>query len=208
MPDFETEFDRYYANALDVLRRSGSIDEAYAYIRSITDDDYRNSTFSKVASFLGERGELAEALRFCISIVKPLERTDALFDLSRVLVKQHSYDAAKGIFRKTVAAAEAIEGYTCDTAAILLQVAEELEQMGEQTEALDLLHRAIELAKPRPQDFGAGKTLRGCARALAKWNRLAEAVEVAEEIELPQLRATALEEIHGRGNWPVRPGSR
>jgi len=207
MPDFETEFDKYYAEALKVFNHHESIEELYTYIHTISDDDYRNSTFSKVASFLAQRGELDVALRFCVSIHRPLERADAFLDLAHVLAENHSLDAARNILRMAAESAEAIERCASDTAVILIQVADELEQFGNKTEALSFLHRAIELAKPKPQDLEKAKILRACARILAKWNLLPEAVEVAQIIESPQLRTAALDEIHGQGPWPVQPRS-
>lgn len=203
--NFENEFDRYYKKALEVIRRGGSTADVYKHIDSISDDDYRNSTFGKMASFLVYRGELDEALRFCNAIQRPLVRADALFEVARVLVNNHFPDKARLVFRKVIETASAIKDYTYDTAAIFVQVADELERLGEKSEALDLVHRAINLAKPKPQPFEAGKALRGCARILAQWNRLPEAIEVAKTIELPELRETALEEIHGGGQWPVHP---
>jgi tetratricopeptide (TPR) repeat protein len=206
MTDFKTEFDRYYEKALSVLEHSGSTDEVYTYITGIADEDYRDSTFTKVASFLAEQRDLKNAIRFCDAIQGAVERADALIDIGRLLVKHNSLDSAKELFRKAVEAAGKVRNHTYDAAAILLQAADELERLGQRGEALDLLHRAVELAKPTPQNFEAGKILRGCARVLARWNRLDEAAEVARAIELPQLRQTASEEIRGGGKWPVNPG--
>lgn len=204
MAGFETEYDKYYAKALKVFTRHRSTEELYTYIHTIGDDDYRNSTFSKMASFLAQIGELGEAVRFSASISRPLERADAFLDLAHVLAENHSLDEARNILRRAAESAEAIERCASDTAAILLQVAEELKQFGNRPEALSFLYRAIELAKPKPQEFEAAKILRACARVLAKWNLLTEAIEVAQVIESPQLRTAALDEIHGRGQWPVQ----
>jgi hypothetical protein len=147
---------------------------------------------------------LSDALRFCAAITDPLERADSLFRAGVELKKHDKIDSAKGFFLKTIESAEAI-GRPDDRAMILLQVAEEIGRLGERDSALEVLHQAIKFAKPGPQPFEAGKTLRGCARLLARWNRLSEAIEVAETIELAHLRATTLEEIYGRGQWPVIP---
>ncbi len=92
---------------------------------------------------------------------------------------------------------------------MFLQVADQLERLGSKDEALTLVYRALELAKPIPQDFEASKTLRGCARILARWDRLSEAIRAAEAIDSrwSALRETTLEEVQGRGQWPVHPGS-
>ena len=208
MPDFETEFDKYYTKALDLLRRNGSTAEVYEYIRSIDDDDYRARTFDRLAQFLAEQGNLAEALRYCAAIGRPLEHADALFEVGRVLRRKHSFEEAKRIFERAVETAGAVERGE-DKAVVFLQVADQLERLEHKDEALTLVYRAVELAKPIPQNFEASKTLRGCARILARWNRWSEAIRVAEAIESrwPALRQTTLEEVQGRGQWPVHPGA-
>jgi tetratricopeptide (TPR) repeat protein len=207
MPDFETEFDKYYAKAVDLLERRGSTAEVYEYIRTIDDEDYRAGTFDKLAQFLAGQGNLAEALRYCAAIGRPLEHADALFEVGRVLRRNRDFAAAKNVFDQTVGAVAAVE-CDYDKAAVLLQVANQLERLGHKDEALTLVYRAVELAKPVPQNHQASKTLRGCARTLTMWNRLSEAVAVAELIDSrwSALRETTLEEIRGRGKWPVHPG--
>jgi tetratricopeptide (TPR) repeat protein len=207
MPDFETEFDRYYAKALGLLQRSGSTAEVYEYICAIDDDDYRARTFDRLAQFLAGQGNLAEALRYCAAIGRPLEHADALFEVGRVLRRKNDFNEAKRVFERAVETVGAVERGE-DKAAVLLQVADQLERLEHKDEALTLVYRAVELAKPIPQNFEASKTLRGCARILARWNRLSEAIRVAESIDSrwSALRETALEEVQGRGQWPVQPG--
>ena len=205
MQDFETEFDKYYKKALDLLHRTGSAEEAFNYVRAIEDEDFRARTFGRVGRFLAAQGNLEEALRYCSAIPRPLDRADALFEIGLVLKENSNPDAAGSLFRL---AAEAAQGVECpyDRASVLLQVADQLDCLSSKDEALTLVRRAIELAKPFPQDFEASKTLRGCARALARWNHLPEAIAVAESID-PQwsaLRETTLAEVQGRGRWPVR----
>jgi tetratricopeptide (TPR) repeat protein len=208
MPDFQTEFDRYYAKALDLLQRNGSTAEVYEYISTIGDNDYRSRTFDRLAQFLAREGSVAEALRFCGAILQPSTHSYALFEVGRVLRRNQDFIAAKSVFDQTVETAETIE-CAYDRAVVFLQVADQLERLGSKEKALTLVYRALDLAKPIPQDFEASKTLRGCARILARWNRLSEAIRAAEAIDSQwsALRQTTLEEVQGRGQWPVQPGA-
>lgn len=208
MTDFETEYDRYYARALDLLQRSGSTAEVYEYIRSIQDADYRDRTFDRLGQHLAAQGNLADALRFCAAIVHPLAHVDALFEVGRVLRRKRDFDAAESVLDRAVEVAGVIER-AYDRAAVFLQVADQLERLGARERALALVYRAVELAKPIPQNFEASKTLRGCARVLVRWNRLSEAMKVAEAIDdqWSALRQTTLEEVQGRGQWPIHPGA-
>lgn len=206
MPDFETEYDRYYARAIDLLQRGGTA-EVYEYIRTINDEDYRDRTLDKLGQYLAAEGNLGDALRFCAAIVHPVAHVDALFEVGRVLRRKRDFEAAKNVFDQAVVTAGAIER-AYDRAAVFLQVADQLERLGAREQALALVYRAVELAKPIPQNFEASKTLRGCARVLARWDRLSEAMKVAEAIDdqWSALRQTTLEEVQGRGQWPIHPG--
>src|SRR5690348_6207277 len=206
MSRFESEFDKYFTKAVELLEHS-SAEAVHDHISQIPDEDYRNSTFRRVASTLAERNRFMEAYRFCVAIPRPLERADAFLEVGRILRVKGNTDAAKQAYSQAVAAAEAIERDPAEAAAVLLQIASDFKEMHERDQAVKLLRRAIELTSKRPQAFEAGKTLRGCARLLAKLNLTSEAAKVAELIESPQLRSTTVEEIHGRGEWPVTPDS-
>ncbi|HEY6248719.1 MAG TPA: hypothetical protein VI685_02095 [Candidatus Angelobacter sp.] len=205
MSDYRTEFDNYYEKAMDLLQSNGST-QAYEYINAIEDNDYRDGTFDRMAQFLAARGDLAEALRYSAAIRGTIQHADTLFEVGRALIKNGSSDEAKDIFRQAVEGAQTIE-CPYERAAVLAQISDTLFTLGSKNEALSLLRLAVELAKPLPQDFEAGKTLRGCARILASWNRLQEAIDVASTIDdhWSGLRKAALEEIHGGGQWPVHP---
>jgi len=207
MTEFETKYATHYKSALDVLSQTGSVDDVFCYIDSIegNDGDYRDVTFGKVAIMLASQREANQALRFCSAISDPLERADSMVRVARKLRKENLLDSANEFLDRAVESAGKVER-SYETAMVFLQVADLLERWGKQEEALELLHQAVVLAEVRPQPFEAGKTLRGCGRLLASWNRIPEAIEVAQAIELPGLRATALEEIQGGGQWPVHPG--
>jgi tetratricopeptide (TPR) repeat protein len=160
-----------------------------------------------MARYFAAEGQLEVSLRFCRAIRHPLEHADSLFEVGRVLRRNRDFAAAKNVFDQAVETAETLE-HNDDKAVVLLQVAGQFERLGQKDEALSLVYRAVELAKPTPQNFEASKTLRGCARILAMWNRLSEAMVVAEAIDSrwPELRHIALEEVQGRGQWPVQPG--
>jgi hypothetical protein len=208
MTDFETQYDRYYNAVLDLFSRTGSVRDVFLYIDSIqgNEGDYRDHTLGRFATFLASKNNASDAERFCSAISDPLERADALFTVAGELRRQGLIEPAKEFLNKSIDSAEAVGSY--ETAMVFLQIAGVLERLEEERQASELLHRAIQLAKPEPQDFEAGKTLRGCARLLASWNRVPEAIEIANIIQLPELRATALEEVQGRGQWPVFPGVR
>lgn len=208
MAGFETEYDQCYKRALNLLQQGGSTTEVYEHIRTINDGDYRDRTFEKLGRHLVEQGNLVDALRFCAAIVQPLARADALFEVGRVLRRKGDLDAAKNVFDQTIETAGAIKR-DYDRAAVFVQVAYQLERLGAKEEALTIVYRALELVKSIPQNFEASKTLRGCARILAKWNRLQEAIEAAEAIDRQwsALRETTLEEVQGRGRWAVQPGA-
>ena len=210
MGDYQNEYELFYNEAINLLDKGGSIANVYEYVDSLPgeDDRYRDHTFMKIARLFASKVRVEDALYFCRAIHDKIDHADALFDVGRELTKHNALDSAKDVLRQAIEAAGAIEPGAWEMPAIFLRVSVELWNLDEQQEALGLLHRAIELAKQPPQPFEAGKTLRGCARLLASWNRLPEAIEVAQAIESPELRAIALEEIQGRGKWPVYPGVR
>jgi tetratricopeptide (TPR) repeat protein len=209
MTEFETKYAMFYRAALDILSQTGSVDDVYRYIDSLegNDGDYRDVTFGKLALVLASQHKADDVLRFCSAISDPLERADSMFRVARKMRDEGLSDSAREFLNRAVESAEKVERQY-ETAMVFLQVADSLERWGEREEASQLLRRAVGLAEIRPQAFEAGKTLRGCARLLASWNRVLEAIEVAQAIELPGLRATTLEEIQGRGQWPVHPGVR
>ncbi len=209
MSDFETKYDSYYKASLNLFRQNKSVEDVFQYVDSIEDNEgsYRDTTLGKLALFLISEQKISDALRFCVAILDPLERADALFEVARALWKEKQYDSAREFLNAAAESARVVER-PYETAMVFLQIAALLERLGEQKQASQFLREAVDLAKPMPQNFEASKTLRGCARLLASWNRISEANEVVQAIEVPELRAAALEEIQGRGKWPVYPGVR
>lgn len=206
MPNFETEFDKHYSESLALLRSSGSAEAVYKHINAITDDDYRNSTLAKVALFLVAEGNVSQAEHFCASISRPLDRAYALADISHALIKSHQIEAADNVLGQAVEASRTI-AHDTDAATVLLQLGDLLKEIGKRDAALKLIQQAVSLAKPVPQNFESAKTLRGCARILGHWNLMEEAVTVAQMIDnqWSDLRETALQELQGKGQWPVNP---
>jgi len=195
MTDYRTPYDTYYEEALGLLKGGGSADEVLQYINAIDDEDYRDGTLGKMARFFAAQGQVEEAQRFCSALHNPLEHADALFEVGRELRKRNSLNLAKGVFKQTVEAAGRLEPSAWETPAIFLQVSDEMWNLDEKQAALELLRRAIGLAKQPPQPFEASKTLAGCARVLARWGNASEAIEVAEAIESPGQRKTVLGEL-------------
>jgi len=192
MTDYRTPYDAYYEEALGVLQGGGSADQVLQYINAIGDEDYRDGTLGKMARFFAAQGQVEEAQRFCSALHNPLEHADALFEVGRELRKRNSLNLAKGVFKQTVEAAGRLEPSAWETPAIFLQVSDEMWNLGEKQAALELLRRAIGLAKQPPQPL---KTLAGCARVLARWGNTSEAIEVAQAIESPEQRRTVLREL-------------
>lgn len=192
MTDYRTPYDAYYEEALGVLKGGGSADQVLQYINAIDDEDYRDGTLGKMARFFAAQGQVEEAQRFCSALHNPLEHADALFEVGRELRKRNSLNLAKGVFKQTVEAAGRLEPSAWETPAIFLQVSDEMWNLGEKQAALELLRRAIGLAKQPPQPL---KTLAGCARVLARWGNTSEAIEVAQAIESPEQRRTVLREL-------------
>lgn len=207
MSEIETQYDLYYKNCLSLFSQTGSVEELFQAADSIqgNDGDYRDVTLGKLARFFAARQQTTEALRFCSAIGDPLERADSMLRAASILREQGKLDSAKRFLSDAAESAEA-SPHACETAAVFLQIADLLERSEEPTQASEILHRAIEMTQPAPQAFEAAKTLRGCARLLASWNRVSEAIETANAIEIRGLRETTLEEIQGRGKWPVVPG--
>jgi len=195
MTNYRTPYDTYYEEAVGLLKGGGSADQVLQYINAIDDEDYRDGTLGKMARFFATQGQVEEAQRFCSALHNPLEHADALFEVGRELRKRNSLDLARGVFKQTVEAAGAIKPGAWEMPAIFLQVSDELWNLGEKNEASELLHRAIELAKQRPQPFEASKTLAGCVRLLSRWGSPQEAIEVAQAIESPEQRNTVLGEL-------------
>jgi len=199
--DYRTQFDEWYEKALNILQTSGSAGQTFKYINAIGDEDYRNATFEKVARLFAAQGRAEDALQFSRAIDNPVDLADSLFEVGRELRKNKSLDSAKDVFRQAINAAATIKPGAWEIAAIFLQVTEELWNLDEKTDAIELLRRAIDLAKQPPQDFEASKTLAGCARLLSSWDHREEAVEVAECVESPEQRNLVLEEL-GRPGGP------
>ncbi len=206
MTKYRTEFDRHYDKAMALLRESGSTESAYQYIRTIEDEDYRARTFQKVAQSLAEQGNLDEALNYSQAISGPRERADSLLEIGRTLKTRGKVDQAKNVFGDALQAAEEIVS-PYDKAAVFLQLADELEALGGDHQGLVLVNRAVDLARPHREDLEASKTLRASARTLAKWNRIAEAIGTAKLIDdrWAALRDMTLEEVQGRGQFPIKP---
>jgi tetratricopeptide (TPR) repeat protein len=211
MTAFETGYDACYARCMSVFARTGSVDDLFQAADAISgaesDSDYRDVTLGKLARFFAERQQPDEASRFCSAIGDPLERADAVLRVAGTLLDAGRPDAGK-TFLKEVATAANSTPEPSEAATTLLQAADLLEKTGEPAEAERLLRRAIELVMPASQEFESAKTLRGCARLLASWNRVPQAIAVAEAIGHTELRAIALDEVQGRGNWPITPGVR
>jgi hypothetical protein len=209
MNKFETKYDLYYKNCISLFAQTGSVEDLFRTADAITgnDGDYRDVTLGKLARFFAERQQVAEASRFCSAIGDPLERADSMLGVAGILHKQGESDSVKRFLSDAAKTAEAAP-HAYETAAVFLHVADLLEKSGELAQASDILGRAIELVRPASQAFEPAKTLRGCARLLASWNRVPDAIAVAEAIEIPELRTTTLEEIQGRGKWPITPGVR
>ena len=206
MTDHENKFAAYFKQALETFATTGDSDQVLTFATSLqgNDGDYRDSVLSEFAKLLAARAELDDAMRYCLAIPDLLERSDAMFGVAAQLVTCKNPDGAKRFLFAAIESGEAAE--SSESATVLLQISGLLQHLGEMKDALNILNRAAMLASKKPQSFEAGETLRGCARLLASWDRLSEAVGVANTIESPGLKQTALEEIHGRGKWPVYPG--
>lgn len=207
MPSFETEFEKHFATALSRLRQQGSA-AALEYIERLEDADFRDRTFDRIAQFLAAESNLADALRFSASIKRPRERADAFLAIGSILRQRRDANDAKAVLQQAIEAAELVKDRD-DKGALFLQIADQTADIGRAEEARALLNRAVELAGAVPQSFGAAKVLRGCARLLALWSSVPEAIAVAEKMDRqwPELRQSTLDEIQGRGEWPVRPKS-
>jgi tetratricopeptide (TPR) repeat protein len=195
MGDYQTKYDLFYKEAINLLDKGGSVANVYEYIDSLQEEDYRDHVLMKMAKFFASQGRLEDALHFCSAIHEELEHADALFEVGRELRKNNSLDSAKDVFRQTVEAAERFKPSAWEMPAIFLQVSDELWNLNEKQRAMELLRRAIELAKQPPQPFEASKTLAGCARVLARWGNTSEAMEVAQAIASPEQRRTVLDEL-------------
>ena len=205
MTNFETEFDRHYTDAVRLLERTGSAKDVHTFILSIVDPDYRNSTLSKVAKLLAERHELNDALQYCHSIDSPLQAAHALLDVGIAFEKQGYPDLLRQVLPNIAKSAERVNP-PYERANVLLGMASLLEGLSDKEQALSLVRRAAQLAEPKPQDFEASKTVRACARTLALWDLLPEAIEVANAIDTrwSGLREETLNEVQGRGQWAIR----
>ena len=208
MAEYRTKYDEYYQSALELFTRTGSVDNVFDYVDSLIENEgaYRDVTLGKVAVVLASKHQIDDALRFCLAILDSVERADSLLKVSRTLKAQGLREAAREFLGRVVREAATAEHFE-DTAMVYLQTADAYANCDSQPEAMRLLRRAIDLVKPSPQSFEGGKTLRGCARLLARWGYVSEAVNVAQLIELPKLRASAIEEVQGKGRWPVHPDS-
>jgi tetratricopeptide (TPR) repeat protein len=189
-----TRYDHYYEQALKVLLDQGSSGQVLQYVESIGDSEYRDATLHKIALHLVNEGRIKAAFRLSHDINDPLTRADAFFDMGSLLAKRSAVPEAKGAFDEAVNSANAIEKSTWECPTVLLQVSEELHKIGEKDQALQLLHRAIELAKDA-SDFDSAKVVGGCAVMLALWNYPDEAAAVAETISQPDLRALTRERL-------------
>jgi tetratricopeptide (TPR) repeat protein len=195
MADFITPYERYYEEALRLLKSGRSMNDILKYINAIEDENYRDGTLGKMAGFLATHGKVEEAQQFCSAVRNPLEHADALFDVGRELRKNDRLESAKDVFRQAIEAAEKLRPDAWETPTIFLQIADELWNLGEQNEAIELLRRAVELGKRSPQHFESSKTLAGCARVLSRWGYKSEALDVAKTIESPEQRNAVLEEL-------------
>jgi tetratricopeptide (TPR) repeat protein len=195
MGDYQTKYDLFYKEAIDLLDKGGSVANVYEYIDSLQEEDYRDHVLMKMAKLFASQGRLEDALHFCSAIHEELEHADAMFEVGRELRKNNSLGSAKDVFRQTVEAAGKLKPSAWEMPAIFLQVSDELWNLGEKQEAGDLLRRAIELAKQSPQPFEASKTLAGCARVLSRWGNPQQAIEVAQAIESAEQRKTVLGEL-------------
>ena len=200
MPEPETQFDKCYSECAALLRRTGSADETFGAAMAIIDDDYRNNTLARLALLLVDSGQVGQALRFCSAISRSLDRALAFADLGRALLKRGASVDARDALSRAEEASREIE-QPDDASLAYLQICESLARAGQGDHALTLLRRAAQLAQSSPQHFEAAKTLRGCARLLASWNRVAEAITLAKTIsdQWSELRETSLREIQANG---------
>jgi tetratricopeptide (TPR) repeat protein len=187
-------FEYHYGQALEILRKSRSSDHVRQYADSIGDPEYRDTTLQKIGLHLAGEGEFNEAFQLLNAIDLPLTRADAFFEIGRILAQQGATQGAKDAFAKAVESANAIENSTWECPAVLLQVGEELHKLGEESEGLQLLRNAVELAK-QGGDFDSAKVIGGGAVLLADWSHPDEAAAAAESIWQPDLRARTLERL-------------
>lgn len=195
MRRFETEVDKYFKQAVNLVGQDGSVDTALEFANAIKDEDYRDGALAKLARFFAGQREPDKALPFCDGIHRPLEKADALFDIAHKLREEGLFEAAKTFLTRSIETASKIDSKNSNLQALLLQISVELFELGEEPQALELLRRTIQLAEHSQPGFEFSKTLRGCARALAQWNHVGEAVEVARRIQWPELRKMTLEEL-------------
>lgn len=189
----DAQYTKHYAVALDSLQDGASPEEVLQSIGSIEDEDYRNGTLAKVARHLAKTGRVQDSLCFCQAIHDPLEHADALFAVGRELRKGGYSEPAGDVFRQTIEAAGRLKPGSSEMPAILLQVSDELWNLGQKKEARELLRRTMELTKP--QHFENAKTLAGCARLLWRWGSQSEAMTLAKSIESEEQRNRVLTEL-------------
>ena len=190
----ENPFEYHYGQALEILRKSQSSDQVRQYAESIGDPEYRDTTLQRIGLHLAGKGQVNEAFQLSNYIVLPLTRADAFFEMGRLLAQQGAVQKAKDALGKAVESANAIENSTWECPAVLLQVGEELHKLGEKSEGLQLLRKAVELAK-QGGDFDSAKVIGGGAVLLARWNHREEAVAAADSIWQPDLRARTHERV-------------
>jgi tetratricopeptide (TPR) repeat protein len=192
-----TPFDVYYKNAMDLLGVdvAESIPSVHSYIDSIDDEGCRDRTFARVSQALASRGHLAFALSFCGAIGDKIDRADALLDVARALRRVGESESAREVLSQAAQAANDIDSSVDTVAAIHLQIAVELSELGARDEAQALLDRAIQLLEAVPRGFEESKTLAGCARLPAHWGQRSRAFEVAGLVESPGHRERILREL-------------
>lgn len=187
-------FEHHYHQALEILRKSQSCDQVRHYAATIGDPEYRDTTLQRIGLHLASEGQINEAFQLSNDIILALTRADAFFEIGRLLAQQGAEQKAKDAFGKAVESANAIENSTWECPSVLLQVSDELHKLGEEGQALQLLRRAIVLAK-QGGDFDSAKVIGGGAVLLAHWNHPDEAAAAAESIWQPDLRARTLERL-------------
>ncbi len=126
MNEFRTEYDRFFAWAMQILHSSGELSAVQEYISTIEDRDYGDATFCKVAVALAAQNRSDEGMLFIQAIEQPMERADALLGVAREHAKRGERLEAKASLMEATTAAESVEHSTWEAPSILLQVSAEL----------------------------------------------------------------------------------
>jgi len=192
---WQDEFERHYEEAMRRCASGGNVQSAVDYIKSITDEDHRNFTLSRIAVHLA-RLRQADAAALARDVGEAHGRAIALRDVAREFARQGATAEPRVLLAEAERVAEGIPHSTWETPTVLLGVSVELHNLAESADALRVLRRAVGLAQGvATGDFDAAKTLGGASVLLSSWGYPEEARSVAESIPQERLRKYTLDRL-------------